>query len=172
MPNDYKVTILNADGTAVDATNPLPVELSTSPIIDIGNVGIVGTNTTTQAEVKPASTAPLATDPALVVAISPNSGIVITPVSSSTFTASQVTVPATANGIALLAANASRKGASVFNPGPSTVYMQQAATGVTTSNGFGLAAGASFTIDEPLYVGALYGIVASGTQVVMVEEMT
>lgn len=96
----------------------------------------------------------------------------VTPQTSATFTPTQVTVPATANGIAVLAANASRKGATVFNPGPSTVYVQQGATGVTTSNGFGIAAGASYNIDAPLYLGALYGIVASGTQIVTVAELT
>lgn len=171
MPNDYKVTILNADGTAVDATNPLPVELSTSPIIDIGNVGIVGTDTTTQAQVKAASTAAVATDTALVVAISPNNGVTITPVSSSTMTVSQVTVPATANGISVLASNASRKGAVVTNPGPSTVFIAQT-NAVTAAASFPLYAGSSFSIDEPLYTGAIFGIVASGTQVVGVLELT
>jgi hypothetical protein len=96
----------------------------------------------------------------------------VSPLVSTTFTATQVTVPATANGIAVLAANALRVGAVISNPGPSTVYVHQASTGVTTSNGFGIPGGTSYTIDSPLYTGALYGIVASGTQVVTVSEMT
>lgn len=95
-----------------------------------------------------------------------------TPVTSGTLTASQVTVPATANGTAILAANTSRLGATISNPGPSTVYIQQGATGVTTSNGFAILSGCSYNIDEPLYTGAIYGIVASGTQVVTVVEIT
>lgn len=95
-----------------------------------------------------------------------------TPTSSSTLTATQVTVPATANGILILAANASRKGATISNPGTVTVYIQQAATGVTTTNGFGIPPGSSYNIDEPLYTGAFYGIVATGTQVVTVVELT
>lgn len=96
----------------------------------------------------------------------------ITPVSSATLTATQVTVPATANGIVILAANTSRKGATISNPGSVTVYIQQAATGVTTSNGFGIPAGSSYNIDEPLYTGAIYGIIATGTSVVTVVELT
>lgn len=101
-----------------------------------------------------------------------NTAAVITPVSSDTFTPSQVTVPATANGILILAANTARKGAIITNPGSVSVYIQQAATGVTTSNGFAIPPGAAFNIDEPLYTGAISGIVASGTQVVTVAEFT
>lgn len=98
--------------------------------------------------------------------------ITITPVSSATATATQVTVPATANGILILAANANRKGAIISNPSTVTVYVQQAATGVTTSNGFGIPPGSSLSIDEPLYTGSIYGIVATSTQVVTVVEFT
>lgn len=95
-----------------------------------------------------------------------------TPVKSTTFTPTQVTVPATANGILIIAANTARLGASITNPGPADVYVQQGATGVTTSNGWAIPAGTAFNIDSPLYTGALYGIVASGTQVVTVGELT
>lgn len=91
---------------------------------------------------------------------------------STTLTATQVTVPATANGILILAANANRKGATISNPGSVSVYIQQAATGVTTSNGFGIPGGSSYNIDFPIYTGAIYGIVASATQVVTVVELT
>lgn len=96
-----------------------------------------------------------------------------TPQTSGTLTATQVTVPATANGILILAANTSRKGATISNPSATvTVYIQQAATGVTISNGFGIPPGASYNIDAPLYTGAIYGIVSTGTQVVTVVELT
>jgi hypothetical protein len=96
----------------------------------------------------------------------------ITPVASTTMTATQVTVPATANGILILASNANRKGATISNPSSVTVYIQQGSTGVTTSNGFGIPAGSSYNIDVPLYTGAIYGIIATGTQVVTVVELT
>lgn len=95
-----------------------------------------------------------------------------TPVSSGTMTTSQVTVPATANGIVVLASNASRKGATISNPSAVTVYISSAPTGLTTSNGFGIPAGSSYNIDEPLYTGAIYGIISTSTQVVTVVELT
>lgn len=100
-----------------------------------------------------------------------NANAVITPVASTTLTATQVTVPATTNGILILAANTSRLGATISNPGAVTVYIQQGATGVTSSNGFGIPPGSSYNIDSPLYTGAIYGIVATGTQVVTVVEL-
>lgn len=95
-----------------------------------------------------------------------------TPNTSTTATATQVTVPATANGILILAANTSRKGAIISNPGSVTVYVQQGTTGVTTSNGFGIPAGSALNITNPLYTGAIYGIIASSTSVVTVVEFT
>lgn len=94
------------------------------------------------------------------------------PPTSGTFTATQVTVPATANGILVLASNTSRKGATISNPGSVTVYISQASTGLTTSNGFGIPPGSSYNIDSPLYTGAIYGIVSTSTQVVTVVELT
>lgn len=95
-----------------------------------------------------------------------------TPFTASTFTASQVTVPATANGILILAANANRKGATISNTSNVAIYISSAATGLTTSNGFAIPAGASYNIDSPIYLGALYGIVATATQVAYVVELT
>jgi hypothetical protein len=94
------------------------------------------------------------------------------PLVSGTLTATQVTVPSTTNGIVILAANTNRKGATISNPGSVSVYIQQAATGVTTSNGFAIPPGSSYNIDVPLYTGAIYGIVATSNQVVTVVELT
>lgn len=96
----------------------------------------------------------------------------VIPVKSTTFTASQVTVPATTNGILLLAANANRLGATISNPGSSTIYVSSAATGLTTSNGFAIPAGWAYNIDSPLYTGALYGIISTGTETAYIVELT
>ena len=105
--------------------------------------------------------------------LSGNLRVVTGALKSTTMTATQVTVPATTNGILILAANANRLGATISNPGAATVYIQQAATGVTTSNGFGIPGGSSYNIDTlPLYTGAIYGIIAASTQVVTVVELT
>ncbi len=96
----------------------------------------------------------------------------ITPTTSTTFTPTQVTVPATTNGILILAANANRKGATISNPSGLAVYTGSSATGLTISNGFAIPAGTAYNIDKPLYTGAIYGIIATGTQVVTVVELT
>lgn len=190
MSNAAPVQVIGGDGGAATVTNGgLNVNLSGGDI-QIGAVEIKNGSTDTRATVLAASTPVQATDTALVVAVSPNapvevSGIVtanqgdagaspwlMSPLVSATMTATQVTVPATANGIQILASNASRKGATISNPGSVSVYIQQGSTGVTTSNGFAIPAGASYNIDSPLYTGAIYGIVASGTQVVTVVELT
>lgn len=92
---------------------------------------------------------------------------------SATLNTGQVTVPSTEDGILLLAANADRKGAVISNPGSVAVYIGAQATGLSTGNGFALPPGAALNIDaNPLYTGAIHGIVASGTQVVTVAEFT
>lgn len=96
----------------------------------------------------------------------------VVPVASTTATNTQVTVPATANGILILAANSVRLGAIVANPGAVPVYWQEAATGLTTTNGGIIPAGGALVIDGPLYTGAIYGIVATSTQVVSATEFT
>lgn len=95
-----------------------------------------------------------------------------TPIKSTVLTPTQVTVPATANGILVLAANANRLGAIITNSGSASVFYSSAATGLTITNGGELRAGSALNIDEPLYTGAIYGIVATGTQVVTVVEFT
>lgn len=96
----------------------------------------------------------------------------ITPVKSTVLTSSQVTVPATANGILILASNTARLGATIVNNSSQTIYISQQPTGLTSSNGLGIPAGSAYNIDEPLYTGAIYGIVASTTGLATVVELT
>lgn len=145
----------------VSPNNPLPVTASITATVESTAEATAAAPTYTEGQ-----DAPLSQD------LSGNLRTISTPVKSSTMTATQVTVPATANGILILAANANRKGAVISNPSAPSVYIQQAATGVTTSNGFAITGGAAFGIDGPLYTGAIYGIVATGTQVVTVVEFT
>lgn len=104
--------------------------------------------------------------------ITPSGTQAVVGVPSTTATNTQVTVPATANGILILAANPARLGAIIANPNAVTLYWQQAATGLTTTNGGIIPAGGSLNIDIPDYTGAIYGIVATGTAVVSATEFT
>jgi len=86
---------------------------------------------------------------------------------SSTFTTAQVTVPATANGIQIAAANANRRRITVKNPaGGQPVYLKKDNT-VTTSNGHMLDGGESIELTT---TDAIFGIVAAGTQLVTTLE--
>ena len=96
----------------------------------------------------------------------------VTPITSSTFTVTRPVVPATTNCTVILTTNLARKGAIVYNPGPSSIFIQQASTGVTTGNGLEIPAGSSYNIDEPLYTGSFSAIVATGTQTISVAELT
>jgi len=81
-----------------------------------------GTNT---AAVKAASTAAVATDPALVVAISPNN--------ISTTSATLSNVSSSTSSVQLLASNAARKGAMLYNDSTSVLYIKLGTTASTTS---------------------------------------
>lgn len=96
-------------------------------------------------------------------------GVASDAVPSTTLTSSQVTVAATATS--LLASNTARVGALIVNNGTVSVFLGQT-SGVTTSNGLELPAKAALSIDSPLYTGALYGIVASGTAAVTIAEFS
>lgn len=94
-------------------------------------------------------------------------------VKSTTVTTTQVSVPSTANGILILAANTARLGALITNPSTVTVYWSQQSSGLTISNGTALPAGQTLSIDQsPLYTGAIYGIVAASSQTVTTAEFT
>ena len=75
MSNAQQVLIVGADGANPATTsNPLPVELSATPTINIGKVSLIdGVTGTIIQTVKAASTAAVATDLAAVVSLSPNS---------------------------------------------------------------------------------------------------
>lgn len=95
-------------------------------------------------------------------------GVPVSPVLGTTLTSVPVTVPATANGIQVLAANTSRKSAVIYNPGSVNVYIAQT-NAVTTSSGY-IPPNSAMNITD--YSGAVFGIVATGTQAVSVIEVS
>lgn len=80
----------------------------------------------------------------------------------------QVTVPATANGIRVIAANAKRRKIKIFNTGNTPVYYYKDNT-ITTSNGTFTPGVAGYPFSTS-YNGDIYAIVSSGTQVVTYLE--
>lgn len=87
-----------------------------------------GTNTAT---VKAASTAAVAADKALVVAISPNNSITAAPAKSTTGTLSNVT--SSAASVTLLASNANRLGGTIYNDSNKRLYVKLGASASSTS---------------------------------------
>jgi hypothetical protein len=107
------------NGLALDST--LTGGTQTTKITD-------GTNTAT---VKPASTAAVATDTALVVAISPNNSIITSEKIATT--ATPANIPAAITSTTLFATNANRLGAIIFNDSKEILYIQLGSAATTTS---------------------------------------
>ncbi len=90
------------------------------------------------------------------------------PVGSGSLAASQASIGTSATSIVAArtgAAGTGRIAATLYNSGSATVYV--GASGVTTSTGMPLPAGASITLNT---TAAIYGVAASGTQTIGVTE--
>ena len=97
-----------------------------------------------------------------------NVGVNNNPVGSAAFTASQASIGTPAAQIVAArtgVAGTGRIAVTLYNAGSATVYF--GASGVTTTTGMPLPAGASATINTQA---AIYGIAASGTQTIGVME--
>jgi hypothetical protein len=161
-------------GTAVVAANgnAAPSIINTlSAITDGANDGPVA--------VKPASTAAVAADAALVVALSPNNGVTTAATASTTTllgaqaATSTLTQPtATTSSSSMLAANAARKGASVFNNGTVAVYLAEGATATTSAYTTQIPPGWLYEFPVPCPTGAMSVITASGSAALVVTERT
>jgi len=125
-----------------------------------------GTNNIT---VKAASTAALATDTALVVAISPNNSASTKEVRSS---ASSVTsVASSASNVTLLATNSNRLGATIYNDSSKNLYIKLGATASTTS--FTTIISSMGYYEVPFnYTGQIDGIWAAANGNARITELT
>jgi len=97
-----------------------------------------------------------------------NVGVNNNPVGSAAFAASQASIGTAAAQIVAArvgAVGTGRIAATLYNAGSATVYF--GASGVTTTTGMPLPAGASATVNTQA---AIYGIAASGTQTIGVME--
>lgn len=121
-------------GTATIGAVAASVNLHAVDLINPAKI-VDGSGTSSTLTIKAASTAPLATDTAAVVAISPNSAnITVTPsplVVSTTDRSGTITLGGTAQPA--MAANASRKGWCVQNPPTATEVLVVRASGTATA---------------------------------------
>lgn len=127
------------------------------------------TDGTNNAAVKAASTAPVAADPAVVVAISPNTPSLTTKVTSSTATTSSVASSAT--NVTILALNTNRLGATVYNDSTKILYLKLGTTASTTDFTTQIDRDGYYEIPFG-YTGRIDGIWASANGNARVTELT
>lgn len=158
--------VLNAETTKVIGT----VNISAAQKIELYD----GTNTAT---VKAASTAAVATDTALVVAISPNNSFTVTAPTSST-ASSPASTSVGASSSTILASNSSRKEAIVVNTGTTILYLGLGQTPTVTAYHVALSpctiandgTGGSYVSD--LWKGAINAIGSAAGGSAVVTELT
>lgn len=159
------------------AARPLFVEITdgTNLLPTMDTAGRAGfhkiTDGTNVATVKAASTAAVATDLALVVALSPNNAITTAPAASATATLSNVA--ASASSVTLLALNGSRKNAMFFNDSGAILYLKFGTTASLTS--YTVQVGPNGYYELPngaVYTGRIDGIWGSATGNLRVTELT
>jgi hypothetical protein len=78
-------------------------------------------------------------------------------------TAVVTSVAASVTSVTLLAANASRQGASFFNDSSAVLYLKLGPTSSTTSHTVQLVAGQLYELAAPVYTGVIDGIWGSAT---------
>jgi hypothetical protein len=165
-------TVTANQGTANTLANKWPVQVTdgtnTMPTGDVASRAIFekitdGTNTAT---VKAASTAPTATDTALVVAVSPNSFVATSSTSTRTSVAASVTA------VTLLASNTSRRGATVFNDS-ATATLKVGLGSSVTSTDFTVLLTSNGYYEVPFgYTGIITGIWSLATGNARITELT
>lgn len=126
------------------------------------------TDGTSTAAVKAASTAAIATDPALVVALSPNAPVKIV---QQNATATLANVASVATSTAVLAANANRKGATIWNDSTSVLYLNFGGTAAATACTVKMRADDYYEVPFG-YTGLINGIWVTAAGSARVTEIT
>jgi hypothetical protein len=85
-------------------------------------------------------------------------------------TETQSNVPSSATSVTLLASNASRKCASIYNDSTQVLYVKFGATASATSYKVAMAAGSYYEFPEPCYTGVVDGIWSSANGNARVSE--
>lgn len=165
--------VTSVQGTAAAVAGAWPVKVTdgtnTQPTGDTVGRSIFhkitdGTNT---AAVKAASTAPVAGDTALVVAISPNSSI--STAARVVTTSTPTNVAASITSVTVLAANANRINGYIFNDSTATLTLKYGATASATSMIVKLFTNDVWNIDDG-YKGIIDGIWSAATGSARVTE--
>jgi hypothetical protein len=86
-------------------------------------------------------------------------------------TATLTNVSGSASSVSLLAANAARRGAIIYNDSTAILYVKFGTAASTTSYTYLLVAGATVEFPRPVYTGVVHGIWASATGAARVTEV-
>lgn len=121
------------------------------------------------ATVKAASTAAIATDLAMVVAVSPNNTVTTQEVTTTTPAVTQVASSAT--NVTLLASAAGRRGSTVYNASTAILYLKLGATASATSYTTQVAASGYYEVPFG-YTGIIDGIWAAANGFAYVTSLT
>ena len=155
------VTVSNAFALDTSVSGILVAQASTTS----GQLGplIQGAVTTAAPSYTTTKTSPLSLD------LAGNLRIVQVAESSST-----AGVASSATDVTLLAANTSRKGASIYNASTAILYVQEGGAASIASGGYNVAIPASgyYELPTPVYKGVLHGIWASANGYAQVKENT
>jgi hypothetical protein len=164
---DFNATLLPT-ATAVGAEGVAIIDsIIAAGALDTYPVGSKITDGVRNAAVKAASTAPVATDPALVVSLSPNS----TTRSVAAQAGAQSSVAGSAVNVTLLAANVNRLGATLYNDSNQNFYVKLGATASATSFTVRLSPQSYYEVPFG-YTGIIDGIQASANGNMRITELS
>jgi hypothetical protein len=155
----------NSSGTVAQGTGLLGAAQASAWLTKItdGTNGLV--------TVKAASTAAVAGDQALVVAISPNNTVPVTANAPSSSTSSVTNVSAAAASTQILAANAARMCATVYNDSSSVCYLKLGSGASATSMTLPMQPYSYYDVPE-VWRGAVFGYWVTATGAARVTELT
>lgn len=181
-PVGTPVFVRLSDGASAIAT--LPVSLSSVPSHPVTNAGVFAVQSTNQAnsgvdigDVTINNTAGAGAvniqDGGNVITVDGTVGVsgTVTTKETRSATPSQSSPLVTNSNTSILASNANRLGATIYNEGASTCFMKLGATASTTSYSCQIASGGYYEVPFE-YTGAIDGITSSGTAQLRVTEIT
>ncbi|MBH8553316.1 hypothetical protein I8751_13215 [Nostocaceae cyanobacterium CENA357] len=99
-----------------------------------------------------------------------STSVSVSPVTSTTGTDIDITIANTATQV--LAANANRKSFTIYNQTSVDIYFDYSSNVTTANYAFKLSAGSYYEMPvSPIYQGAVFGIVATGTASPQIREL-
>ena len=157
-----RVILFDSNGVAMAVENGVAIPVGTRGLLIAGSDGA----NSRFATVKAPSTAAVATDPALVVARSPNDRSLVAAAATLTNVASS------ASSVSLLAANTARRGLIVYNDSTQTLYLKFGVTASTTSFTYLMTPKSTLEMILPIYQVAIDGVWASANGSARITELT